>query len=182
MDSQAFNITTVLADRFFTHLIAPKNWPTSIPVRPVTDVTDRKQDLFAYIITERYTPKEFYGVIINIGASKKSTAGYGQYLAYKTTIDNNTDIDIIYTRAINVQFGISLTALIKLVKVKTPISLVNFHIVKADTPFLLYLADMDKLQVYYNNVTDTLISPITALGSKHITLPIVQRFGHPFLI
>ena len=41
------------------------------------DVTDYKQDLFAYITTERYTPKEFYGVIIDIGASKKSTAGYG---------------------------------------------------------------------------------------------------------
>jgi hypothetical protein len=30
--------------------------------------------------------KEFYGVIINIGASKKSTAGYRQYLVYKNTI------------------------------------------------------------------------------------------------
>jgi hypothetical protein len=86
------------------------------------------------------------------------------------------------TRAINVQFGISLTALIRLVKVKTLISPVNFHIVKADTPFLLYLADIDRLQVYYNNVTDTLIGPATALGSKHITLLIIQQFRHPFLI
>ena len=37
---------------------------------------DHKQDLFVYIITERYTPKIFYGVIINIGTSKKSTIGY----------------------------------------------------------------------------------------------------------
>ena len=36
------------------------------------DVIDYKQDLFAYITTERYTPKEFYGVIIDTGASKKS--------------------------------------------------------------------------------------------------------------
>ena len=40
------------------------------------DVTDRKQDLFAYITIERYTPKEFYSIIIDIGASKKSTIGY----------------------------------------------------------------------------------------------------------
>jgi len=86
------------------------------------------------------------------------------------------------TGAINVQFGIGLTALIGLVAVKTLISLVNFYIVKADTPFLLCLADMDRLQVYYNNIIDTLIGPATALGSKHITLPITQRFGHPFLI
>ena len=54
--------------------------------------------------------------------------------------------------------------------------------VKADTPFLLCLADMDRLQVYYNNVTDTLIGPATALGSKYVTLLIIRRFGHPFLI
>ena len=36
--------------------------------------------------------KEFYGVIINIGASKKSTIGYRQYLVYKNTINDNIDI------------------------------------------------------------------------------------------
>jgi len=55
------------------------------------------------------------------------------------------DINTTQTGAINVQFGISLTTLIKLVKVKTPISLVNFHVVKADTPFLLYLINIDRL-------------------------------------
>ena len=83
---------TILADRSFIHLVAPKNQPISIPATPITDVIDYKQDLFAYITTKRYTPKEFYGVIINIGTSKKSTAGYGQYLAYKAT-NNNADIN-----------------------------------------------------------------------------------------
>jgi hypothetical protein len=49
------------------------------------------------------------------------------------------------TRAINVQFSISSTILIRLVKVKTLISLVNFYIVKIDTPFLLCLIDIDRL-------------------------------------
>jgi hypothetical protein len=39
--------------------------------------------------------KEFYGVMINIGASKKSTIDYGQYLVYKNTTTDNTDIDTI---------------------------------------------------------------------------------------
>jgi hypothetical protein len=39
--------------------------------------------------------KEFYSVIINIGASKKSTIGYKQYLVYKNTIADNTDINTI---------------------------------------------------------------------------------------
>ena len=37
------------------------------------DIIDREQDLFAYVTIERYTPKEFYSVIIDIGAFKKST-------------------------------------------------------------------------------------------------------------
>ena len=76
MDDQAFNITTVLADRSFLHSIAPENPPVSTPIGPVTDFTDQEQDPFAYITTERYTSKEFYGVIIDISASKKSTTGY----------------------------------------------------------------------------------------------------------
>jgi hypothetical protein len=137
------------------------------------DITDHEQDLFVYITTEYYTPKEFYSVIIDTGASKKSTVGYGQYFAYKITVNNNIDIDTMQARAVNVQFGISLTALIRSVTVKTLIGLVDFYIVKADTPFLLCLVDMDRLQVYYNNITDTLTGPITALRSKYITLPII---------
>ena len=59
------------------------------------DVINYKQDLFAYITTERYTPKEFYSVIIDIGVFKKSTAGYRQYFVYKATTNNNIDINII---------------------------------------------------------------------------------------
>jgi len=49
------------------------------------------------------------------------------------------------TGAVNVQFSIGLTILIRLVAVKTLIGLVNFYVVKADTPFLLYLMDIDRL-------------------------------------
>jgi hypothetical protein len=84
---------TILANRSFIHLITPKNWPVSTPVRPIMDVIDREQDLFAYVTIERYTPKEFYGVIIDIGTFKKSTIGYRQYLTYKTTANDNTDIN-----------------------------------------------------------------------------------------
>jgi hypothetical protein len=47
------------------------------------------------IVIERYTSKEFYSVIINISAFKKSTIDYRQYLIYKTTINNNIDINTI---------------------------------------------------------------------------------------
>jgi hypothetical protein len=39
--------------------------------------------------------KEFYGIIIDISAFKKSITGYRQYLAYKNTIIDNINIDTI---------------------------------------------------------------------------------------
>jgi hypothetical protein len=39
--------------------------------------------------------KEFYSIIIDISAFKKSIIGYRQYLAYKNTIINNINIDTI---------------------------------------------------------------------------------------
>jgi hypothetical protein len=55
-----------------------------------------------YITIKRYISKEFYGVIINISAFKKSITGYRQYLAYKNTIIDNINIDTMQIRAVNV--------------------------------------------------------------------------------
>jgi hypothetical protein len=111
--------------------------------------------------------------MIDTGSSRRSTAGYGQYLAYSRIA--NTTIDTTQAGAINVQFGIGSTPSIGAIAVSTPIGKVDFHVVKADTPFLLCLADMDSLRTYYNNVTDTLVT-------RSATLPITRRFGHPFLL
>lgn len=111
--------------------------------------------------------------MINTEASKMSTAGYGQYLAYRKSIP--VDINNTHAEAVTVQFGIGSTASIGSITVDTPVGIVKFHIVEADTPFLLCLMDMNNLQVYYNNITNTLVTP-------SVTLPITRRFGHLFLI
>jgi hypothetical protein len=85
--------------------------------------------------------------MIDTGASKKSTAGYGQYLAYKRVHD--TAINTTTAGAINVQFGIGSTPSIGSIVVDMPVGRAEFHIVEADTPFLLCLKDMDALGVYY---------------------------------
>ena len=95
IDDQAFNITIILADYSFTHLITPKNPFISTLIRLITDFINQEQDPFIYITTKHYTSKEFYSVIINIGASKKSTTGYRQCLVYKNTTTNNININTI---------------------------------------------------------------------------------------
>jgi hypothetical protein len=59
--------------------------------------------------------------------------------------------------------------------VETPIGQVEFHIMHAKTLFLLSLADMDKLGVYFNNLTNSLVTSTRSVL-------VVRRFGHSFLL
>jgi len=77
---------------------------------------------------------------------------------------------------VKVQFGIGSTSSIGSAIVNTLISQVEFYIMTANTPFLLSLADMDKLRVYFNNLTNSLVT------STSNSILVVRRFGHSFLL
>jgi hypothetical protein len=133
-------------------------------------------DSFTYIITDRYTFEVFYGIMIDSDASTRSTAEYGQYLAFKRgNTDPSADLNPIKADAVNVQFEIESTSSIESLTIDTPFGLVKFHVIKADTPFLLSLADMNRLKVYFNNIENLLMSKIK-------TSPVIRRFGHGFLL
>ena len=116
---------------------------------------------------------EFYGIMIDTETSKQSTARYGQYLAYKKNI---TPIQVNKAKAgaVNVQYGIGSTSSIRSLLLDTPIGIIKFHVVKTETLFLLCLEDMDKLNVYFNNLENVLIT-----STKSV--PVVHCFGHSFL-
>ena len=80
IDVQAFSTTTDLANWSFAHAISPEK----APAKP----SFAEQDPFAYMTTDQYTDKEFYGIMIDTGASHRSTAGLGQYKAYKRIVKN----------------------------------------------------------------------------------------------
>jgi hypothetical protein len=177
----AMEIAAKLADRAFLHALANAN-PSIIPrtekgmITPqtVTGFTtpEAPESVNSYNTTIRYTPNKFYGVVIDTGASQKSTAGYNQFLAYRKIYP--AIIDTTRAGQVTVQFGIGGASSIRSVMIQTPIGNVEFHVVQADTPFLLCLANMDTLGVYYNNLTDCLVTP-------ERSIPIIRRFGHPFL-
>ena len=73
------------------------------------------------------------------------------------------------------QFSIRIATSIRTMDVVTPIGKIQFYIVHVDTPFLLYLADIDRLQIYYNNLRNVVIT-----YTKKVL--VVQRFSHPFLL
>jgi hypothetical protein len=77
---------------------------------------------------------------------------------------------------VKVQFGISFILFIRFTKVEILIRQVKFHIIIVKTLFLLSLADIDKLRVYFNNFTNLLVT----LTSYNVL--VVRRFGHLFLL
>ena len=151
-------MSTELANQSFMHAITAKEITKKTIKEPfatkellatkeplITKGTE--QNPFIYINIQ-YTSKEFYDVIINTGASCCLTAGYKQYLAYKKINSKDIEINTIQARAVNVQFGIGSTLSIGTIVVNTPIGNIDFHIIQADTPFLLCLKDMDLLKAY----------------------------------
>jgi hypothetical protein len=124
--------------------------------------------------TSRYGSYCFYGIVIDTGASKYSTAGFGQFQALRRT-DDNVKLNETTKGQVTVQFGIGSTSSIGSTIVETPIGQVEFHIIMAKTPFLLSLADMDKLGVYFNNLSNVMVTP-------NSDVPVVRRFGHSFLL
>ncbi|KHJ30810.1 hypothetical protein EV44_g3573 [Erysiphe necator] len=121
----------------------------------------------------RYGPNVFFGIMIDTGAAKKSTVGQCQYQAFQKISD--VHLDTTTAGAAKIQFGIGNTTSIGSIIVNTPFGHVKFHVVNADTPFLLSIADMDKHGVYLNNIKNILVSPTQ-------TFPVTRRFGHPFLL
>ena len=121
---------------------------------------------------ERYNADEFMGIMIDTGASRRSTVGYNQYLAWKAI--ENTEYNPATAGQANVTYGIGSTTSIGSFWMKLPFGDVEWNVMRADTPFLFCLADMDRLKFKYDNIDDVAITP-------HMILPVYRRFGHPFL-
>jgi hypothetical protein len=152
-----------------------------------TDMKNTNPDSFAYVMTpDRYISEKFYEVMIDSSASTKSTAEYDQYLAFKKNkIDPSVDLDPSRADAVNVQFDIESASSIESLIIDTSFGIVKFHVIKTDTPFLLSLADMNRLKVYFNNVTNSLIQMIKTPNEilrKKKSFPVIRRFGHGFLL
>jgi len=73
------------------------------------------------------------------------------------------------------QFSIRIATSIRTMDIITPIGKIQFYIIYTDTPFLLYLADIDRLQIYYNNLKNVIIT-----RTKKVL--VVRWFSHPFLL
>ncbi|KAF1968557.1 hypothetical protein BU23DRAFT_583217 [Bimuria novae-zelandiae CBS 107.79] len=108
-------------------------------------------------IPDQYARSVYQGILPNTGVANVSTIGREQYLAL-TREDLIVTIDISTAGKASIKFGKgSVTASISTAQVSIEIRKINFEVLKAPTLFLLCLADIDRLNVYFNNTTDELV-------------------------
>ncbi len=82
---------------------------------------------------------------------------------YKTSVNTTTTINNIIAGVVYVQFGIGSTLFIGLLTIILLVRIVAFYVVKANTLFLLSLTNIDSLQVYYNNLKNTVVTLTTII-------------------
>ena len=132
------NITTTaleLANRVYSYAV--------ITINTTTNAFLTNTDPFAYNTTLYYTSIKFMGIIIDTKAFKYFIAGYSQFFILQKI--NKVQLNKSIKDTVSVQFGIGSISSISFIKVVILIGIVKFYIIKINTPFLFYLADMDNL-------------------------------------
>jgi hypothetical protein len=126
----------------------------------------------------RYHEDEFFGVMIDSGAAKPSTAGYSQFKAYSAK--TGVQLDTSTRGTITVRWGKGSSINLGSIHVPSPLGTITFHVMDSDTPFLLSLEDMDRLKVYYDNTTDWVIR--RSSGKNQRVVPVIRHFGHAWIM
>ncbi|KAK1918683.1 hypothetical protein P3342_001732 [Pyrenophora teres f. teres] len=134
---QQFFKEQCLADQAFLHHISGDDiYGRGAPSAPASQ----------FLLEDRYTRSLYQGILPDTGAANVSTVGKEQYLAL-TREDPTVKIDTSTAGKASIKFGKGeATASIGTVQVSTEIGKINFEVLEAPTPFLLCLADMDRLK------------------------------------
>jgi hypothetical protein len=135
-------------------------------VNPYNQQAQEKSHLFTFY--SRYDANTFQGIMPDINAAGVSTTGEPQVKALqkrfpKVTVDTST------AGQHKISFGDNSEILsLGTIGVETPFGNVYFAVMPTNTPFLFYLANMDRHDVYLNNIDNVLVYN----GKEH---PIVRK-------
>jgi hypothetical protein len=105
------------------------------------------------------------------GAAGVSTAGESQAVALQQ-LDPTIRLDTSTAGQHKIRFGKGTATSTGTIDVPTPLGTITFHVVPANTPFLLCIQDMDKMRVKLDNLKNVLIQDKTVV-------PVVRKWGHP---
>ncbi len=128
----------------------------------------------AFTFDSRYSSDIFQGIMPDSGAAGVSTAGNPQFLALQK-LDPRVQLDTSTAGDHKIRFGKGTAFSQGTIQVYTPIGIITFHVVPANTPFLFCIQDMDAMGVKFDNLRNVLIQ-----GDK--VIPIIRKWGHPWML
>ena len=109
-----------------------------------------------FTFDNRYSSDTFQGIIPDSGAAGVSTAGNPQFLALQK-LDPRVQLDTSTAGDHKIRFGKGTAFSQGTIQVHTPISIITFHVVPTNTPFLFCIQDMDAMRVKFDNLRNILI-------------------------
>jgi hypothetical protein len=132
------------------------------------DEFSKPLELTAFTFKDQYSAEIFHGIMPDTGAARVSTASRLQYLALQK-LDPTVKLDTSNKGAHSIQFRKGELARTEgTIQVNTPLGNITFHVVPTNTPFLLYIQDIDHINVKLDNLANVLIQ-----GPLHV--PIIHK-------
>ncbi len=140
-------IIIMLADKTFRHrLIFTNN---------ITVSSNSISYSYNVFTTSKYDDREFKNILIDHDAVDHSFEDIEQFTTLQRI--SNTFLILNKKRIISFRFDIDEISFIDTIDLKIFVDVITFHIVFVHTSFLLCLADMNRLRLYFNNLTNMLI-------------------------
>ncbi len=140
-------IIIMLADKIFKHRLIFMN----------NIIASSNSISYSYNVftTSRYDDREFKSILIDHDAADYSFESIEQF----TTLQRISKTLLILNkkRIISFKFDIDEISFIDTVNLKISVDVITFHIVLVRISFLLCLADMNRLRLYFNNLINMLI-------------------------
>jgi hypothetical protein len=139
-------ITSTLSNKTFAHRLIAKDDTIEVLIELIS---------YSYITSSesRYDDREFKSLLIDLDAARKSIEEMRQF----KTLQRINDVKLNKSDRLVFKFEIEDIKSIDLIELETSLRMITFHIVEANISFLLSLADLDRLRVYFNNLTNELI-------------------------
>jgi hypothetical protein len=176
-------ITSLLADKTFEHRLISKNTTNALINEPFD---------FTFVTESRYDDREFKGILMNCDAARRSTTEIEQFTALQRLNDSiQLDKSIVESK---IQFGIDSISILSTIKLSISLKQLIFHIIEINTSFLLCLVDLNRLEVYFNNLTNELMqkmqkcliiiilqTDMKIVDDNH-RFSIIRRYEHAFLL
>jgi hypothetical protein len=168
-------ITSLLSNQTFKHRLISKNCIT---------ITTFINEFFSFIsiIDSRYDDHEFKNILMNCETADLSTNDIEQFKILKR-INNDVKLNT-KTVELNIKFEIDSISILSTIELNISLELIIFHIVEMNTLFLLFLIDLDRLKMYFNNLINEMIQKMLdfQISSKIQRHSVIRRYDHAFLL